>query len=176
MGRRSRKRRPDDPGSVASVAPGESRRSRSRERDAEARAALVPLEPGERPGAVTVAAGVAAALALTNLVLYAIGTKIQGKSPGAGALLFTLVLGAAAVGMWRSRYWAVLGFQALLAILILLFALLLLRAANVEAVLLALAVIGLGGWLFWKLVRAMARIQMPRRLPGPGADPPKQQS
>jgi hypothetical protein len=172
MGRRSRKRRPDEPRSVQPVGPGESRRSRSAERDAEARAELEPLAPGERPGAVTVAAGVAGALALTNLILYAVGTKIQGKSPGAGALLFTLVLGAAAVGMWRSRYWAVLGFQALLAILILLFALLLVRAANVEAVVLALAVIGLGGWLFWKLVRAMARIQMPRRVPGPGTDPP----
>jgi hypothetical protein len=114
---------------------------------------------------VTVAALVAAALAVSNLVLYAAGTKIHGRSPGPGGLLFTVVLGAAAVGMWRARYWAVLGFQALLALIVLIFSLLLLRARNVEAVVLPLAVIGPGGWLFWKLVRAMARIQMPRRVP-----------
>ena len=35
-----------------------------------------------------------------------------------------------AIGMWRLRYWAVLGFQAVLAIVILIFALLLIRASN----------------------------------------------
>jgi hypothetical protein len=65
--------------------------------------------------------------------------------------------------MWHSRYWAVLGFQALLGLAILVFALLLAVASNVLAVVLCLAVIGPGGFLFWKLIRAMARIQMPTR-------------
>jgi hypothetical protein len=38
-------------------------------------------------------------------------------------------------------------------------------ASNVLAVVLCLAVIVPGGYLFWKLIRAMARIQMPTRRP-----------
>jgi lipopolysaccharide export LptBFGC system permease protein LptF len=61
------------------------------------------------------------------------------------------------------RYWAVLGFQALLALVVLIFSLFLLRASNLEAVVVCVLVVGLGGWLFFKLIRAMARIQMPER-------------
>ena len=38
-------------------------------------------------------------------------------------------------------------------------------ASNVLAVVLCVAVIVPGGFLFWKLIRAMARIQMPTRRP-----------
>jgi hypothetical protein len=70
----------------------------------------------------------------------------------------------AAVGMWQRRYWAVLGFEALLAITITLAALALLVASNLAAVALCLAILGAGGWLFWKLIRVMGRIQTPRRV------------
>ena len=40
-------------------------------------------------------------------------------------------------------------------------------SGNVVAVVVSLVIVGLGGWLFWKLVRIMARIQMPR-AGGPG--------
>jgi hypothetical protein len=80
-------------------------------------------------------------------------------------LLFPAVMAMAAVGMWRLRYWAVLGFEALLALIVIVFALFLVRAANVEAVAVCVVVVGSGGWLFFKLVRAMARIQMPTREP-----------
>ena len=40
-------------------------------------------------------------------------------------------------------------------------------ASSWGAVVLCLALIGLGGWLFWKLVRVMARIQMPGRAARP---------
>ena len=73
---------------------------------------------------------------------------------------------AAAVGCFRMRYWAVLGMQALLALTILLFSLLLIRAESVLAVVIGVAVIGGAGTLFWFLVKSMARIQMPER---PGA-------
>jgi uncharacterized membrane protein len=73
-----------------------------------------------------------------------------------------VILLMAAVGMWRGRYWAVLGFQALLALTIIYAALSLTVAANLAAALLCAGVIGLAGFLFYKLVRAMARIQMPR--------------
>jgi hypothetical protein len=140
------------------------RRQSSAERDDAAREALKPLEPGERPLPVTVAAIIAAAIGLSNLGLYLAGVEIQGKRPSAvGTLLFCGVMLAAAWGLWRVRYWAVLGFQALLALVVLVFALFLLRASNLLAVALCIAVIGLGGWLFFRLIRAMARIQMPQR-------------
>jgi uncharacterized iron-regulated membrane protein len=40
-------------------------------------------------------------------------------------------------------------------------------ASNVAAAVFCLAIIGLGGWLFWKLVRALARLQMPERRARP---------
>jgi hypothetical protein len=98
-----------------------------------------------------------------NVVAYAAGMKIQGKQPGAGVLSFSAVMGIAAYGMWNMRYWAVLGFQALLALIVLTFALFLVRASNLEALALSLAIIVLAGWLFWKMVRVMARIQLPSR-------------
>lgn len=113
---------------------------------------------------VTVAAILAAVLAAANLVLFAAGTEVNGKETGiAGVLIFVAIMLGAAWGMWRGRYWAVLGFQALLAITLIVVALALVVASNARAVILCLAILVPGGWLFWKLVRAMARIQMPER-------------
>ena len=53
-------------------------------------------------------------------------------------LIFAGLMLAAAVGMWRCRYWAVLGFEALLGIALLWSSLSLLVAANLTAVLLCL--------------------------------------
>jgi hypothetical protein len=78
-------------------------------------------------------------------------------------LIFAAIMLGAAAGMWRAKYWAVLGFQALLALSIIIASLRLLTASNVWAVVVPLAIIVLGGWLFWKLVRALARLQMPAR-------------
>jgi hypothetical protein len=144
---------------VAAKAP-----SRSELKNAEARAALVPLRAGERPGAVTVAAALAFALVLANLALALGGYKIQGhKSSIPGALVFTVLLLAMAWGLWRARYWAVLGMEALLGITMMLFGLALPFASNVRAVLVSLAVLIPSAVLFWFLIRAMARIQMPER-------------
>jgi hypothetical protein len=151
----------------ASAAPRPSRSERTELRNAEARAALTPLGEGERPGAVTVAAFVALALAALVLIGYASGARVGGKGSLGAALVFAAVLIVAAGGMWRARYWAVLGFEALLAFQIVIAALSLLVASNLWALLICLAVIGFGGWLFWKLIRAMARIQMPERRPVP---------
>ena len=70
---------------------------------------------------------------------------------------------AAAVGMWYLRYWAVLGFEVLLGVTFIGAMLSLLRAGNVQGVLLAVVVMVLTGPLFWLLIRQMARIQMPVR-------------
>ena len=72
-----------------------------------------------------------------------------------------------AVGMWRARYWAVLGLQALLALTIIGAALAVLLASSLWAAVLAFLILATSGTLFWFLVKAMARIQMPKR---PGAD------
>ena len=139
----------------------EPRLSRSEARNVAARAALRPLRPGERPAAVVAGAVVAAALALANVVLYALGAKIGGQRPSLAQVAGpALILGVAAWGMWRLRYWAVLGVEALLCLGILFFSLLALRAENLASVLVALALIAPCGALFWFLIRAMARIQI----------------
>jgi hypothetical protein len=66
-------------------------------------------------------------------------------------------------GMWHLRYWAVLGFQAILVFVILIFSLLLLRASNLVGVLAGVLIVGGGGYLFYKLVRVLSRLQMPER-------------
>ncbi|MGA2011245.1 MAG: hypothetical protein ABSH51_12070 [Solirubrobacteraceae bacterium] len=138
--------------------------TRTQRRDAEARAALTPLAPGERPGIIVASAAVAAIVGLANLVAFAAGVKIGGKHPATGGIVvFSAVMLACAIGLWRLWYGAVLGFMALLAIVATIFALLLIEASNVLGLVVALAVIIGAGYLFFKLVRVLSRIQMPRR-------------
>ena len=143
--------------------------ARGRAKDAAARASLEPLAPGERPTAVTVGAIVAAVLALANLTALVAGWDTgpgtgDGDGPAiAGSLLFTGVLCIVAYGMWRARYWAVLGMQTLLAITIIFASLGLVTATDTGAALLLVAIVCAAGALFWFLVKAMARIQMPER-------------
>jgi len=113
---------------------------------------------------VTFAAVAAFLIAVANLIAYAAGLEVGGERP---AITFVLaqsgLLLIAAWGMWRVRYWAVLGMQALLAILIVIFAVLLVVANNLLSALISVAMIAAAGTLFWFLVKAMARIQMPER-------------
>jgi hypothetical protein len=157
-GKRKRKRSRRPP------APAPAQPSRSEAKDAAARAALEPLAEGERPVAVTVGAMVAAALAVANVASYAAGFEIgDSRPPITGVLLYSGVMVAAAWGMWKARYWAVLGMQVLLGLLILIFSVSALFAENVLAVAVAVAVVVPSATLFWFLVKAMARIQMPVR-------------
>jgi hypothetical protein len=173
LGQRSRKRRAtpagDEPQRRAAAPPDDRLArgyARGRERDEALRAKLEPLAPGERPRAVTVAALLAAVLGIANVVLLAVGYEIEeGSDSVAGVLVFAALMAVAAIGMWRVHYWAVLGFQALLGIAIAFAALSLLVASNVTAVLLCLAIIAVAAPLFWFLIRAMARIQLPARRP-----------
>jgi hypothetical protein len=84
-----------------------------------------------------------------------------GSLPGAAAI--AILLAALASGMYRRRYWAVLWFEALLAFQIIVTSLALVVASTVIAALVCAAGIGLGGWLFWKLIRVMGRMQAPER-------------
>jgi hypothetical protein len=158
-------RRADDGAAAAPPPAGPAPPSRTEQRNAAIRAELRPLAEGERPGAVTIGAIVAAALAVLVVVGYLAGARVGGEGSFAGAAVLAAILLLAAWGMWKVRYWAVLGFEALLAFQVIVASLSLLVASNVWAAALCLAVIGLGGWLFWKLIRAMARIQMPERRP-----------
>ena len=111
--------------------------ARGRERDERARAALEPLGPGERPLAVTIAALLSFAVAVANLALYLAGWEVRGRDPElGGALVVCAVFVLAGVGMWRTRYWAVIGFEVLLGVLIVSAALSLMLASNIGAALL----------------------------------------
>lgn len=144
--------------------------SRSERKNAAVRATLTPLRPGERPWPITVGALVAALNGIVQLILFVVGVKLKvgGTRPQAfSVILFAVLMFVCAGGMWKMKYWAVLGFQALLAIVILTFALVLVRASNVLGVAISLAVVVAGGFLFFRLVRVLSRIQMPKY---PGRD------
>jgi hypothetical protein len=135
------------------------------DRNAEAREALRPLDPGERPLGLRLAVALAALLALLNLVVIAGGWGSSSqRTQGA---VFAAALVVLAVGMWQRRYLAVLAFELLLGLSMVYAMLSLLVASNVLAVLLALAVIAFSAPVFWLLVRVMGRLQAPRREPAP---------
>jgi hypothetical protein len=139
--------------------------ARAEQRNAAVRAQLEPLGPDERPRALVAAAVVAALLGAANLVALLAGLDVEGEEPSAiGVLAFCAVMFLAAVGLWQRRYWAVLGFEALLGIIVVFFSLFLLRASNVLAVVVCVPIICGAGWLFWKLVRVMGRLQAPQRV------------
>ncbi|HSO97670.1 MAG TPA: hypothetical protein VLP43_01870 [Solirubrobacteraceae bacterium] len=168
MGQRSRKRgrreKAPTPAATRPTAPSRgSRSSRTEERNAAVRAELRPLAPGERPWAIRIGAGLAAAVGLANLVAWLAGVKIAGKHPAAGGIvIFAALMIVCAVGLWRMWYGAVLAFMALLAIIVTLFTLLLIEASNALGFIVAPIVIIGCGYLFLKLVRTLSRIQMPR--------------
>jgi hypothetical protein len=129
-------------------------------RDELARAELEPLGPEERPPALLVAVGVsivlAAAVLVGGLTIHDLA-KRGGSLPG--AIFLAAIFAALALGMYRRRYLAVLGFEALLAFQMIVTSLALVVASTLPAAGGCVVAIGLGGWLFWKLVRVMGRIQ-----------------
>jgi hypothetical protein len=137
---------------------------RYEERNRAAREALEPLAPTERPVVVTIGAVISGALAVSGLVAYALGATVYGSRLILLQVIITGVLmGTMAIGMWRVRYWAVLGFQAVLALLLLTSALRLVVAQDLVQVFGNIAVLAITGTLFYFMVKAMARIQMPTR-------------
>jgi hypothetical protein len=147
------------------VAEEPKRRLRAEEKNANARAALVPLRRGERPRAVTVAAVVALLLAVVTIVTYLAGAELQNGKPAplVAAAPQALLMLVMAWGLWRVRYWAVLGMQALLGLVIVVFSLSALINASALGLLIIAAVLIPALTLFWFLIKAMGRIQMPVR-------------
>jgi hypothetical protein len=134
-------------------------------RNQEARDALEPLEEGERPLVVTIGAAISALVALSIIGGYLAGTHVNGEKPHLAQVLApALLMGLMAWGMWRARYWAVLGFQLLLVFLIFsaVFGLAV-QATTPTQFAATFALLAVTGSLFFFMVKAMARIQMPSR-------------
>jgi hypothetical protein len=145
--------------------------ARGRARDEAIRAGLEPLAPGERPGVVTLAAAVAFVFAVANAAAALSGNDLSSATgdPSVATAITTALLVVAGAGMLARQYWAVLGFETILGIQIVFFSLYLIGVQHWYDAIVPVVAIGLLGWLFWKLVRAMARLQMPPRR---GADEP----
>jgi hypothetical protein len=124
------------------------------------RAELQPLREDERPRALLVAIAVCVLLALAVIAGAATVHNLSrhgGSLPGGVFLAFILLL--LAQGMYKRRYWAVLSFEALLAFQIIVTSLALVVASTIVGAAICALSVGLGGWLFWKLIRVMGRIQ-----------------
>jgi hypothetical protein len=144
---------------------GPGKRPTSEERNAAVRATLKPVEPGERPWPTAVSALIALALVIANLVLVILNVSFKvgpQRVSTAQEVLYLVVMSMCAYGLWRTRYWAVLGFMVLLLLTVLTATLALVRVTNVGGAAFAIALIAGGGFLFYKLVRVLSRIQMPR--------------
>jgi hypothetical protein len=141
--------------------------AKAEQRNQEAREALEPLAEGERPTVVTVGAIVAALISLSVVIGYAAGVEVNGEQPKLPQVVApTVIMGMMAWGMWRARYWAVLGFQLLLVIVLFsAFFGLLVGVASVAQAIGTVALLAAAGTFFFFMVKAMARIQMPTRLP-----------
>ncbi len=141
--------------------------AKAEQRNQEAREALVPLGEGERPVVVTVGAVVAGLIALSILAGYLAGVKVNGGTPKVAQVLApALIMGVMSLGMWRARYWAVLGFQLILVFLMFsAFYGLVVQATTVLQFAATLGLLAVAGTFFFFMVKAMARIQMPERLP-----------
>jgi hypothetical protein len=157
---------PDEPPSATVTAASagadtQTRKAEERgEREELLRAELEPLGEDERPPALRLAIAVCALLALA-VILGATTVHNLSQHGGSlpGGIFLAVVLLLLALGMYRRRYWAVLGFEALLAFQIIVTSLALIVASTILAAAICVVSIGLGGWLFWKLVRVMSRIQ-----------------
>ncbi|MBS1862346.1 MAG: hypothetical protein JSS68_11610 [Actinobacteria bacterium] len=144
--------------------------AKAAQRNQEARERLRPLREGERPPVVTVAAIVCGLLAASIVALYVAGAKPNGETPQLAQVAGpALIMGILAWGMWRARYWAVVCFQLVLVFLIFAsFYGLALEASTLGGFLASGGLLLVAGVFFFLMVKAMARIQMPQRLPPAG--------
>lgn len=141
--------------------------AKAEQRNQEAREALEPLAEGERPTVVTVGAIVAALISISVVIGYAAGVEVNGEQPKLPQVVApAVIMGMMAWGMWHARYWAVLGFQLVLVIVLFsAFFGLVVGASSVGQVIGTVALLAVAGTFFFFMVKAMARIQMPTRMP-----------
>jgi hypothetical protein len=139
--------------------------AKAEQRNREAREALEPLGAGERPRVVTIGAVISGLIALSIAISWLAGGEVNGEKPRlVQALAPALLMGLMSWGMWRARYWAVLGFQLILVLLIFAaFTGLVVSATSVTQIVGTTLLLAVSGTLFFFMVKAMARIQMPTR-------------
>jgi hypothetical protein len=130
----------------------------------EARAAMAPLGADERPASLLVAVVVCVLLAV-GVIVGALTVHDLSRHGGSvpGGIFLAAIFALLGQGIYRRRYWAVLGFEAVLAFQLIVTSLALVVASTLAAAALCVVSIGLGGWLFWKLIRVMGRIQAGER-------------
>ena len=146
--------------------------SKAEEKNRKVRESLEPLAPGERPTVITVGAIFSAVVATifwvsTGAALLT-DAEVNGTKPNMVQLIGTaLIMTLMAWGLWRAKYWAALGFQALLLLFILAAVAGLVLAGTLLQLTSTLVLTAFLGAMFWFMVKAMARLQMPRR---PGSE------
>ena len=159
----------DGPETVTDIATEAAARgvSKSEIRNERARESLQPLAEGERPRVLTAGALLSAAIALVTVGAWLLGAEVDGERPSVVQVFAPAILfGVMAAGMWNKAYWAVLGFQAVMGILMVGSFLSLIAAGSVGVAITATAVLIVAGSFFWFTVKALARIQMPdKHLP-----------
>jgi uncharacterized membrane protein YdbT with pleckstrin-like domain len=159
---------------VEQAARREAMAARTEAKNEAAREALEPLAAGERPTVVTIGAVISALIALSTIVGYAAGVEVtkigsdgieQGEdtAPLVSVVAVVVLMGVMGWGMWKARYWAVLGFQALLVIVLVAASLGLVQATEWTQAAGTLVLIAGAGALFYFMIKALARIQMPQR-------------
>lgn len=152
----------------------EAMAARAEARNQAAREALEPLAEGERPTVVTIGAVISALIAISSVVGWLAGVEVtrfgsdgieqgEGHAPVLSVVVAAGLMGVMAWGMWRARYWAVLGFQAVLVIVLVAASLGLIQATTWTSAIGTLALISAAGTMFFFMIKAMARIQMPER-------------
>lgn len=154
----------------------EAMAARSEARNEAARRALEPLREDERPTVVTIGALIAALIAASAIVGWAVGVEVtvfsregvaQGEQrpPLVQVLVPVVLFAVMAWGMWRARYWAVLGFQVALLFALISAALGLVQATDITQAIGNVVLLAGAGTMFYLMIKALARIQMPQRLP-----------
>ena len=160
---------PGEPSVTDLAAEAEARGvTKSEIRNEQARDELEPLEEGERPLVVTIGAVLSILIAASIVIAWLAGVEVQvgntdiNERPSAFQVFPPAILfGVMGYGMLRARYWAVLGFQAIMAIIMIGAFLTLIAATSVFQAISTLVVLIAAGALFWFTVKALARIQMP---------------
>ena len=153
--------------------------ARTEARNESAREAFEPLAEGERPGVVTAGAVISALIALSVIAGYLAGVEVRvfdaegvargdERPPLAQVLAPAILLAIMAWGMWRARYWAVLGFQVVLLVAILAATFGLVQATRIDQAIGNTVLIAAAGTMFYLMIKALARIQMPARRPPGG--------
>lgn len=132
--------------------------ARAEEKNQATREALEPLQPGERPGILVAAVAwiVVIAVVMTYNAIASNGLS-NGSRVGNGVMV--VLIAVAAFGTWRLEYWAILGTQTLLALTLVSLVLAAMVVANLWLVLLAVVGALVSGYLFYKMVKVMARVQ-----------------